>query len=151
MQEENIIREARQEDLQKVLELYLFLHEKSVLEQTDHLAEAWNQILKDENHYLIVNEVEGKIVSSCVSVIIPNLTRNVRPYALIENVVTDKDYRGRGLASECPEYARQAAEQCSCCKIMLLIGSSQKEVLEFYKKAGCSSSDKTAFIQWLNI
>lgn len=150
-EERKVVREAVKEDLQKVLELYLFLHEKSIPEQSDHLSETWNQILEDENHHLIVNEVEEKIVSSCVCVIVPNLTRNVRPYALIENVVTHPDCRGRGLASECLEYAKQTAEQCGCYKMMQLTGSSQKEVLEFYKNAGYNSTDKTAFIQWLNV
>ncbi len=28
---------------------------------------------------------------------------------------------------------------------------SKKEVLDFYKNAGYNNTDKTAFIQWLNI
>lgn len=80
-------------DLEGVLQLYLYLHEKSVPEQSEHLISTWNQIMEDENHHLIVNTIDKKIISSCVCVIIPNLTRDVRPYAFIENVVTHKDYR----------------------------------------------------------
>ena len=146
-----MVREAIKGDLQEVLELYLFLHEKSIPEQSDCLSNTWKHILKDKNHDLIVNEVDGKIVSSCVCIIIPNLTRNVRPYAFLENVVTHADFRRRGLASECLEYARQIAARCNCYKMMLLTGSSKKEVLDFYKNAGYNNTDKSAFIQWLNI
>ena len=52
-----------------------------------------------------------KIVSSCVCVIIPNLTRDVRPYAFIENVVIHADYRGKGYATECLNYAKAIAEK----------------------------------------
>ena len=94
---------------------------------------------------------EESVPEQCVCVIIPNLTRNIRPYAFLENVVTHADFRGRGLASECLEYARQTAKQCNCYKMMLLTGSSEQKVLDFYKNAGYNSTDKTAFIQWLTI
>ncbi|MCH5349555.1 MAG: GNAT family N-acetyltransferase, partial [Oscillospiraceae bacterium] len=69
-----MVREAKQDDLKEILELYLYLHEKSVPEMSEHLMSTWDQIIQDENHHLIVNEADGKIVSSCVCVIIPNLT-----------------------------------------------------------------------------
>lgn len=111
---------------------------------------TWEQIVQDENHHLIVNEIDGKIVSSCVCVIIPNLTRNARPYAFVENVVTHTDFRKRGLASECLAYAKQIALQNHCYKMMLLTGSKEKKTLDFYRNAGYNSVDKTAFIQWLS-
>ena len=76
-----MVREAEYKDLAAHLHLYLFLHEDSIPENNEHLKNTWEQILEDENHHLIVNEIDGKIVSSCVCVIIPNLTRNIRPYA----------------------------------------------------------------------
>lgn len=146
-----MVREAKIEDLKEILELYLCLHEESVPEQSDHLLYTWKQIMEDENHHLIVNDCNGKIISSCVCVIIPNLTRNVRPYAFVENVVTHSDFQRQGLATECLNYAKQIAQQNNCYKMMLLTGSKEKKTLDFYRRAGYNSTDKTAFIQWLDM
>ena len=146
-----MIREAKREDLAELLELYLYLHEDSIPEMNSHLEKAWEQILEDPNHHLIVNEIDGRIISSCVCVIIPNLTRNVRPYAFIENVVTHADHRGKGYAGECLAYAKQIAEQENCYKMMLLTGSKKPETLHFYEKARYNSGDKTAFVQWIGM
>ena len=146
-----MIREAKREDLAELLELYLYLHEDSIPEMNSHLEKAWEQILEDPNHHLIVNEIDGQIVSSCVCVIIPNLTRSVRPYAFVENVVTHAEHRRKGYAGECLTYAKKIAEQENCYKMMLLTGSKKPETLHFYEKAGYNSSDKTAFIQWIGM
>jgi GNAT superfamily N-acetyltransferase len=144
-----MIREANRDDLKSILELYLFLHENSIPEDTQNLRTTWTKILEDENYHLILNEIEGKIVSSCVCVIIPNLTRNVCPYALIENVVTHEKYRKKGYASECLNYAKALAEKNGCYKIMLMSGSKNEDTLRFYENAGYNSKDKKAFIQWI--
>ena len=144
-----MVREIRANELSELLELYLFLHEDSVPEASPGLEKAWNTIISDINHHIIVNERDGKIVSSCVCVIIPNLTRGIRPYALIENVVTHEDYRGKGCATECLSYARKIAEEEGCYKIMLLTGSKEPKTHNFYKNAGYNSSDKTAYIMRL--
>lgn len=146
-----MVREARAEDLKEILELYLWLHESSVPEDSEHLASTWEQILGDENHHLIVKEADGRIVSSCVCVIIPNLTRDVRPYAFVENVVTHSDYRGKGYATECLNRAREIAAGQNCYKMMLLTGSKDGRTLDFYRNAGYNSADKTAFVQWIDM
>ena len=91
-----MVREIYKSELNELLELYLHLHEDEIPEMTEHLKNTWDTIINDQNHHIIVKEIDGKIVSSCVCVIIPNLTRNIRPYAFIENVVTHSDYRGKG-------------------------------------------------------
>lgn len=144
-----MVREIKENELNELLNLYLYLHEDSVPEMTEYLRKTWQTILQDENHHIIVKEVEGKLVSSCVCVIIPNLTRNIRPYAFVENVVTHEEYRGKGYATECLNYAKEIAEKENCYKMMLLTGSKEESTLKFYGKAGYNSADKTAFIQWL--
>ncbi|MGN0379886.1 MAG: GNAT family N-acetyltransferase [Butyrivibrio sp.] len=144
-----MVREIAENELNELLELYLCLHEKTVPEMTEHLKNTWNAIVQDDNHHIIVNEKDGRLVSSCVCVIIPNLTRNIRPYALIENVVTHEDYRGKGYATECLSYAKEIAEKADCYKMFLLTGSKEESTLRFYSNAGYNSTDKTAFIRWL--
>ena len=145
-----MVREIRENELHELLELYLFLHEESVPEITEYLMNTWKDIISDKNHHIIVKVIDEKIVSSCVCVIIPNLTRNIRPYALIENVVTHKEFRKKGYATECLNYAKGIAERENCYKMMLLTGTKSDSTLRFYSNAGYNSTDKTAFIQWLN-
>ncbi len=144
-----MIREANENDLQAILELYLHLHETSVPEDSIHLRDTWAQIINDPFHHLIVCELDDKLVSSCVCVIIPNLSKQVRPYAFIENVVTHKAYRNKGYATACLQFAKEIALRENCYKMMLLTGSKDPKTLNFYQQAGYNANDKTAFIQWL--
>lgn len=144
-----MIREIKNNELDELLKLYTHLHEIEIPRITENVKSVWNTICKDENHHIIVCEVDGKIVSSCVCVIIPNLTRSVRPYAIIENVVTHSEYREKGYASACLLYAKELAQKAGCYKIMLMTSSKSESTLSFYKKAGYNCDDKTAFIQRL--
>lgn len=144
-----VIREIKENELNELLELYTHLHELDVPENSKNLQNTWAEIMGDKNHHIIVCEVDGKLVSSCVCVIIPNLTRNIRPYAFIENVVTHSGYRGKGCATACLNYAKGLAVKANCYKMMLLTGSKSESTLNFYKQAGYNCADKTAFIQWL--
>jgi len=144
-----MIREINRQDFEGLMKLYTQLHDNSIPERTKKLDELWNQILKDKNHHIIVAEEDGKIVASCVCIIIPNLTHNQQPYAFIENVITDEAYRKRGLATACLDYAKDIAIKENCYKMMLLTGSKNESTLNFYKQAGYNSNDKTAFIQWI--
>ncbi|MGN0666102.1 MAG: GNAT family N-acetyltransferase [Huintestinicola sp.] len=144
-----MVREIQYDEQKELLELYLSLHEKSVPERSEALEDTWNEILNDKNHHILVNVIDGKIVSSCVCIIVPNLTRGIRPYALVENVVTLEEYRGHGYATECLDYAKGLAKESNCYKIMLMTGSKEEKTLAFYRNAGYNSDDKTAFIQRL--
>ncbi len=144
-----VIREVEKKDLEGLLKLYTHLNNNPMPEIDSRIMEIWNTILEDKSHHIIVGCISDEIVSSCVLVIIPNLTRGQRPYALIENVVTSENHRGKGYATQILNYAKNIAIQNNCYKIMLLTGSKEESTLNFYRKAGYNSEDKTGFIQWL--
>lgn len=145
-----MIREITDGDFDGLMKLYTQLHDNPLPDKSERVMGIWQQILADDNHHIIVAEEDGKIVSSSVCVIIPNLTHGQRPYAFVENVITDENYRCRGLATQCLDYARKIAVKENCYKIMLLTGSKLDSTLRFYERAGYNSNDKTAFIQWLD-
>jgi len=143
-----MIREAAAGDLDALLALYLHLHETR-LPDAGRAEAAWRKILADPDHHLIVYELEGEIVSACACVIVPNLTRNARPYAILENVVTRGDCRGRGFATACLNRAKEIAAAAGCYKLMLLTGAKDAATLDFYRRAGFDDREKTAFVQLL--
>ena len=144
-----MVREIMDKDFRGLMKLYMQLHNNPMPEETQEIKDLWKQILEDKNHHIIVAEEDGKIVSSCVCVIIPNLTHGQRSYAFVENVITDEAYRKRGLATACLDYAKEIAQKENCYKMMLLTGSKEESTLNFYERAGYNRKDKTAFIQWL--
>lgn len=144
-----MIREIVESDLDNLLELYMQLHNNPVPDKNDKVMAVWNSILNDSNYHIIVADIDGKIISSCVCVIIPNLTQKQRPYAFVENVITDKEYRKKGFATACLNYAKEIAKRENCYKMMLLTGSKEDSILSFYEQAGYNKNDKTGFIQWL--
>lgn len=145
------IREAEKNDLSGLLALYTQLHDNPMPEIDTALEALWAQILSDQNHHIIVVTDGGKIISSCVAVIIPNLTHTQRPYALVENVITDEAFRGRGYATSALNFAKEIAQKAHCYKIMLMTGSKKESTLNFYQRAGYNQNDKTAFIQHLHL
>jgi hypothetical protein len=80
-----MIREITENDLNELMKLYKQLHNNPIPEITDVFMNIWNKILSDKNHHIIIVEEDGKIVSSCVCVIIPNLTHNQQPYAFVDS------------------------------------------------------------------
>ena len=144
-----LIREIECADLSQLLGIYTHLHDNT-MPTIDHEIEIlWHRIMSDPNHHIIVGIEDNMIISSCVLMIIPNLTQNQRPCALVENVITHPEYRNKGYATQILDYAKNLAVDNGCYKIMLMTGSKEDTTLRFYEQAGYNRNDKTAFIQWL--
>lgn len=143
------IRKAKNDDLKNVLNLYDHLHKGDKHTIKENTLEIWQTIINTDNIFMLVGDENGEAVATCILVVVPNLTHDQRPYALIENVVTHPKHRRKGFASQILEEAKQLAISKNCYKLMLMTSSKEPEVLDFYRNAGYNSEDKTAFVQWL--
>ena len=140
-----IIRKARNTDAHDLKVLYYdYLTQFPPKEEQDMYL--WANLLekfeKDDNIHLLVVEEDGKVVSSVHMTIIENLTHNVRPYAVIENVVTHVNYRNKGYASALLEKASEVAKEHRCYKVFLETGSNKESTLNFYRNNGFAIDEK---------
>lgn len=144
------VRKIKQDELMDLLELYKQFENGDVeLEDNESLRTLWDDIYHNPNLHYIVVETEDKLVATCNITIIKNLTRNARPYGLIENVVTHSDYRNKGYGKQAIQMAVEIAKSNNCYKVMLLTGSKKEETLNFYRSAGFRDDIKTGFIMKL--
>lgn len=144
------IREAQITDLDDLLMLYSVLYGSSVLKRDKEMDKIWSHMLTDKYYHIIVAEEDGKIVSTCTCVIIQNITFEHKPYAIIDNIVTQSEYRAQGLATACLQEAKRFAENAGCFKITLSTSSRLPSTHKFYEKLGYNKEGLTAFTQWLD-
>ena len=146
------IRKANRADADDLKVLYFdYLTHFPPKEEQD--MRLWKELLdkfeKDENMHLLVAEEDGKCVSSLQMAIIESLTHNVRPFAVIENVVTHGSFRNKGYASALLEKASEIAKEHGCYKIFLKTGSNRESTLNFYKSNGFVIDEKHSCLKRL--
>ncbi|MEO6993919.1 MAG: GNAT family N-acetyltransferase, partial [Lacunisphaera sp.] len=137
-------------ELPELLGLYAMLHPDDPVfdPHGPEVQSHWHKILADPNLRYYVAEQEGKLVATCTLTIIPNLTRQLRPFGVIENVVTHPAYRRRGFATNVLRCALEDAWLNGCYKVMLASGSKEDATLRFYEKAGFLRGVKTGFVAY---
>ena len=147
-----VIRKATGSDADDLKTLYFdFLTHYPPTEEQD--MQQWQDMLnkfeKDDDMHLLVAVEDGKAVSSVQMAIIESLTHNVRPFAVIENVVTHIDYRNKGYASALLERASEIAKERGCYKVFLETGSNRESTLNFYKNNGFAIDEKHSCLKHL--
>ncbi len=138
------IRTANKADLPALIELYRHLIAADTACPEDRAPVIFEQFLRYPGSAILLGESSAELVASCTLVIIPNLTRGGKPYALIENVVTHADFRNRGFGKSVLHAATERAWEAGCYKVMLMTGSKRASTLAFYEAAGFEQS-KTGF------
>ena len=144
---EVIVRGAKKNDLQAVLELYLQLHPGDLSFPSDNeLNRIWSDISSSSVMHCYVAEKESRVVATGILAVLPNLTRGGRPYGLIENVVTDKRFRRSGIGRELLKHILLEAKHLRCYKVMVLTDVHREGVVEFYQAAGFKTGVKNGLV-----
>ena len=142
------IRDARPDDIPRLLELYLQLSgssqhpERGVRPLTDAHRAALGRIAADPNTDMFVLEAGGRVVATYALYIMPNLSHGGRPFAIVENVVVDEALRGEGLGRRLMDHAVARAREAGCYKVALTSNSKRAPAHTFYEAIGFEETHK---------
>jgi len=131
-------------DLPHLIALYAALNPVDQACPADLAVTNLAQLQAIPGSAVLLGWAAGHVVSSCTLIVVPNLSRSGRPYALIENVVTAPAFRRQGHARRVLDAATTRAWGKGCYKVMLMTGSKDHGTLDFYEKAGFAQT-KTGF------
>ena len=141
------IRELQRSDLDDLLALYVHLHpHDDPLPSRGKVEAVWESILRDPAHIYMGGFVGEALASACNATVIANLTRGARPYALIENVVTDEKFRRRGIGAQVMRALMDRCWERGCYKVMLMSNAGRAPVWGFYEALGFDRNAKQAFV-----
>ncbi|MFB6215854.1 MAG: GNAT family N-acetyltransferase [Candidatus Aenigmatarchaeota archaeon] len=132
-----MIREVEHGDLEAVLDVLHQLSPESRDVDRKRLEDVLDTIIHDTNHYLYVFEEDGEILGTGTLVVQENLTHAGKPYGHIENIVTDRDARGRGIGQTIVKHLIKKAKERGCYKTVL---DCEEDLVGFYKKCGLNTT-----------
>jgi GNAT superfamily N-acetyltransferase len=105
-----------------------------------HYERAFDAIARDERQTLLVAESDGFVAGTASVVVVANLSHIGRPYAIVENVVVDASFRGKGIGDAMLNHATEIARNAGCYKVALTSNKSRVDAHRFYERLGFKAS-----------
>lgn len=133
------VRPATEADLPRIIELLAQLSLDAPREQAaspapESYRRAFREIEADRRQQLFVVEDAGRVVGTACLIIVPNLSHEGTPYALVENVVVDEGERSAGYGEL--RHAMAAAQHAGCYKLSLTSNKQRPDAHRFYERLG---------------
>lgn len=124
---------ATEDDIEGILPL------ASQIYRVKNLPENARQILEDlinEDHCdVFVARLNGTVVGSGIIFYLKNPGHD-KPFAYLEGVVVDNNYRSKGIGTALSKFAIELAKKKGCYKIVFTSGMNRSDVHKFYENLG---------------
>ena len=129
------IRQCEERDLPDIWLLYqqLFAGETTTLAE---VTAGYQAVCGHPDCAVFVVEQDERVLATFVLYILPNMTHNGRPAAILENIVVAAAQRGQGIGRAMLAYARDRALEHGCYKLSLTSNAKRTGSHEFYRRCG---------------
>lgn len=145
-----LVRPATPDDLDGLIRLleelngFPYASSRAVQEQT--LAQI---LATPGRHVLVAESGDGDLVGTAEGIVLANLSRDVRPYCLIENVVVTAPARGSGVGRLLLQRLLDLADEAGCYKVQLVSGAHRPQAHAFYEALGFDGDVSRGFRRYL--
>jgi GNAT superfamily N-acetyltransferase len=145
-----VIRRARASDLESIFRL---TQEGSVSAKNDLVVsrsmpsqyiKAFQKISQNEDHFLMVYEVDGTVAGTFHVVYLTYLAGNGREDCQVESVYVDQSFRSQGIGSRMMTWVINEAKLRNCRRVQLTSNKLRKKAHRFYERLGFLMSHEGA-------
>jgi GNAT superfamily N-acetyltransferase len=131
------IREAAEEDLQHILNLYAVEDiDNGNLLTLGQARQIFNKMRTYPNYKIYIAILENEIVGTFSLAIMDNLAHLGKSTGLVEDVVVAVNYRSQGIGKAMMEHAMQICKQQNCYKMCLSSNVKRERAHHFYENLG---------------
>lgn len=131
------IRKASQQDLGAILALYAEpdIDDGHVLDLSD-AERIFERMQRYPNYATYVAVLEGEVVGTFALLIMDNLAHMGAPSGVVEDVVVQARWRGRGVGRRMMRFAMERCREAGCYKLALSSNLKRTRAHRFYESLG---------------
>ena len=137
-----IFREAKRDDLERVVEL--IADDAVAARRTGSYGEphvrAFEAITASPDNELVVAESDGEVIGVMQLTFIPGISRNGASRLLVEAVRVSSELRGQGIGRRLMEHAHERGRAQGCVLAQLTSDKQRPEAHRFYRNLGYEQS-----------
>ncbi len=131
------IRETSDEDLPTILSLYAQpdVDDGRVLSLKE-AKRILNRIKRYPRYQVYVAEAQGEVVGTFALLIMDNLAHMGAPSGIVEDVVVNPDWQGKGIGKQMMQFAVEHCRKMGCYKLVLSSNLKREVAHRFYESLG---------------
>ena len=142
---EIIYRKANSQDLEEIINLLIDddlgkLRQKSFEDNIEKYTDVFEKINNDSNQYIVIVELDNKIMGTCHLTFMQSLTFNGSLRMNIEAVRVKKDFRDLGIGKLMIKKSIEIAKENGVKIIQLTTNKSRIKAKKFYEDLGFEAS-----------
>jgi GNAT superfamily N-acetyltransferase len=132
-------------DYAQARNLYMTLSTGHSLPSYEDGVAGFHRLIHHPGTWIMATEQASEVLSMATMHVLPNMTYDMRPYVLVENVATRAAHQGRGLGRLVMDAVAQKAWSENAFKIMLLTNQA-RGARGFYEHLGYVADEKHGMV-----